>query len=101
MVGSPRLSRPLSGVGDGDSGPLLTAACQQYAGQNDTEMRRTSRLFEIIQLLRSARKPLTAAALAQRSRVIVIGSGARPPPGRGISRSGQSQSTADPAGGCP
>src|SRR5215207_616354 len=65
MVGSPRLSRPLSGVGDGDSGALLTAACQQYAGQNDTEMRRTSRLFEIIQLLRSARKPLTAAALAE------------------------------------
>jgi predicted DNA-binding transcriptional regulator YafY len=28
-------------------------------------MRRTSRLFEIIQLLRSARKPLTAAALAE------------------------------------
>jgi predicted DNA-binding transcriptional regulator YafY len=55
----------LSGVGDGDSGALLTAACQQYAGQNDTEMRRTSRLFEIIQLLRSARKPLTAAALAE------------------------------------
>src|SRR3954454_20370419 len=32
MVGSPQLSRPLSGAGDGDSGPLLTAACQQYAG---------------------------------------------------------------------
>ena len=28
-------------------------------------MRRTSRLFEVIQLLRSARKPLTAAALAE------------------------------------
>jgi predicted DNA-binding transcriptional regulator YafY len=28
-------------------------------------MRRTSRLFEIIQLLRSAKKPLTAAALAE------------------------------------
>src|SRR3954452_3324098 len=32
MGGSPQLSRPLSGAGDGDSGPLLTAACQQYAG---------------------------------------------------------------------
>src|SRR5215217_5381688 len=29
MVGSPQLSRPLSGAGDGDSGTLLTAACQQ------------------------------------------------------------------------
>src|SRR4051812_7872335 len=38
---------------------------------------------------------------AQRSRINVIGSGARPPPGWGISRSGQSQSAADPAGGCP
>src|SRR3954463_15875456 len=28
-------------------------------------MRRTSRLFEIIQLLRSAKKPLTAAAIAE------------------------------------
>jgi len=26
------LSRPLSGDGDGDSGALLTAACQQPAG---------------------------------------------------------------------
>src|SRR3954447_6785626 len=33
--------------------------------QGKTEMRRTSRLFEIIQLLRSAKKPLTAAALAE------------------------------------
>src|SRR3954471_4621101 len=34
-------------------------------GSRETPMRRTSRLFEIIQLLRSAKKPLTAAALAE------------------------------------
>src|SRR4051794_32881415 len=34
-------------------------------GEDKTEMRRTSRLFEIIQLLRSAKQPLTAAALAE------------------------------------
>src|SRR3954449_4968901 len=34
-------------------------------GSRETPMRRTSRLFEIIQLLRSAKKPLTAAAIAE------------------------------------
>src|SRR3954470_8501147 len=48
---------------------IVEPCCQQpvsnMQGSRETPMRRTSRLFEIIQLLRSAKKPLTAAALAE------------------------------------
>lgn len=46
---------------------LLTAFCQQYSRGH--QMRRSDRLFEIIQLLRTAKGPLTAAVLGARLEV--------------------------------
>src|SRR5437763_15266549 len=41
------------------------------SGASETPMRRTDRLFDIIQTLRAATRPLTAAALAEKLEVTV------------------------------
>ena len=48
---------------------LSAVMAQSAVSASGARMRRTTRLFEIIQVLRSAKKPMTAAAIAEKLEV--------------------------------